>query len=205
MADSSLKKDEEEVVVIFVKWKTVGGKRIYASSYGLKAFRLEIPRSKYRGQCKLTSDSGWLPESLVFFQLYIDQKLSDGGLNMKQESSSQLTEDLKLLLRIPPRVPSEAISIVAERYAAILAPERKHISRIFTDSEMRAIQQACKDMKWSPWSIIGGVLATIRITSNEMLYAFNVDRAALESKLSGLSHVQQFALIEMIEEFWENN
>jgi hypothetical protein len=42
-------KKNEEVVVIFVPWITKGGKRIYASSYGKKAFRLEIPRSKYRG------------------------------------------------------------------------------------------------------------------------------------------------------------
>ena len=39
----------DDVIVIFVKWITRGGKRIYASSYGLKAFRLEIPKSKYRG------------------------------------------------------------------------------------------------------------------------------------------------------------
>ncbi len=38
-----------DVVVIFVKWITVKGKRIYASSCGKKAFRLEIPRDKYRG------------------------------------------------------------------------------------------------------------------------------------------------------------
>ena len=38
-----------DVVVIYVKYITVRGKRIYASSYGLKAFRLEIPREKYRG------------------------------------------------------------------------------------------------------------------------------------------------------------
>lgn len=41
-----LKKDD--VVVIFVKWITIKGKRVYASKYGKKAFRLEIPREKYR-------------------------------------------------------------------------------------------------------------------------------------------------------------
>jgi len=40
---------KDDKVVIFVKWITRNGKRIYASSYGLKAFRLEIPKSKYRG------------------------------------------------------------------------------------------------------------------------------------------------------------
>lgn len=41
--------NEKDIVVLFVKYITRNGHRIYASSYGLKAFRLEIPRSKYRG------------------------------------------------------------------------------------------------------------------------------------------------------------
>jgi len=41
--------NEKPVVVIYVKWITRNGKRIYASQYGLKAFRLEIPADKYRG------------------------------------------------------------------------------------------------------------------------------------------------------------
>ena len=38
-----------DTVTIFVKFITRNGKRIYASSYGLKAFKLEIPKSRYRG------------------------------------------------------------------------------------------------------------------------------------------------------------
>ena len=38
---------KNDIVVIYVKYITRNGKRIYASTYGLKAFRLEIPRSKY--------------------------------------------------------------------------------------------------------------------------------------------------------------
>jgi hypothetical protein len=38
-----------DIVVIYTPYITRGGKRIYASAYGLKAFRLEIPRDKYRG------------------------------------------------------------------------------------------------------------------------------------------------------------
>lgn len=40
----------QDVVVIFVKWITRNGRRVYASEYGLKAFRLEIPADKYRPQ-----------------------------------------------------------------------------------------------------------------------------------------------------------
>ena len=39
---------QKTIVVIYVKWITRGGRRIYASQYGLRAFRLEIPREKYR-------------------------------------------------------------------------------------------------------------------------------------------------------------
>lgn len=38
---------KKDVEIINVKYITRNGKRIYASTYGLKAFRLEIPRSKY--------------------------------------------------------------------------------------------------------------------------------------------------------------
>jgi hypothetical protein len=41
--------NKNDIVVIYVKYITRGGKRIFASQYGLKAFRLEIPREKYRG------------------------------------------------------------------------------------------------------------------------------------------------------------
>jgi len=37
-----------DIVIIYTKWITVKGKRLYASKYGKKAFRLEIPRTKYR-------------------------------------------------------------------------------------------------------------------------------------------------------------
>lgn len=38
-----------DTVVIYRPFITVKGKRIYASQVGLKVFRLEIPRDKYRG------------------------------------------------------------------------------------------------------------------------------------------------------------
>jgi hypothetical protein len=39
---------KNDVIIIYTKWITVKGKRLYASTYGKKAFRLEIPRNKYR-------------------------------------------------------------------------------------------------------------------------------------------------------------
>jgi hypothetical protein len=43
-----MKNVKDDVVVIYVKWITIKGKRVYASHFGKKAFRLEIPRDKYR-------------------------------------------------------------------------------------------------------------------------------------------------------------
>ena len=37
-------------IVIFTKWITKNGKRIYASQYGLKAFKLVIPQNKYKAR-----------------------------------------------------------------------------------------------------------------------------------------------------------
>ena len=38
----------EEYVIIYTPYITVKGRRIYASSYGLKVFKLAIPKDKYR-------------------------------------------------------------------------------------------------------------------------------------------------------------
>lgn len=37
----------EENVFIYTPYVTIKGKRIYASRYGLKAFKLSIPRDRY--------------------------------------------------------------------------------------------------------------------------------------------------------------
>ena len=44
----SMKTIKAGYIVIYTPYITRNGKRIYASSYGKKAFRLEIPIDKYR-------------------------------------------------------------------------------------------------------------------------------------------------------------
>lgn len=41
---------EEEYIVIYTAYITQNGKRIWAWQHGLKAFRLEIPLSKYKAR-----------------------------------------------------------------------------------------------------------------------------------------------------------
>lgn len=38
----------EEYIIIYTPCITVKGRRIFASNYGLKVFRLEIPKDKYK-------------------------------------------------------------------------------------------------------------------------------------------------------------
>ena len=38
----------EEFIIIYTPYITIKGKRIFASSYGLKTFRLCIPKDKYK-------------------------------------------------------------------------------------------------------------------------------------------------------------
>ena len=38
----------EEYIIIYTPYITIKGKRIYARSYGLKAFKLRIPKDRYK-------------------------------------------------------------------------------------------------------------------------------------------------------------
>lgn len=123
---------------------------------------------------------------------------------MGKKTSIYLTDDVRVLLRCPPRGPSEAVGIVAERYAALLAPEKKRLDALFSAGEWNAMRNACNGTVWIPGSIRGGVLADIQDSVDNDITRFGADRAVLEKKLGELTPVQQFALVEMIEEWWEN-
>jgi len=123
---------------------------------------------------------------------------------MGKKTSIYLTDDVRALLRCPPRGPSEAVGIVAERYAALLAPEKKRLDALFTAEEWNAMRNACNGTVWIPGSIRGGVLADIQDSIDDEITRFGANRPAIEKKLAGLTTAQQFALVEMIEEWWEN-
>ena len=49
MGGLNMKKRDKNMIVIYRSFMTLkNGKRIYASSYGKKAFRIEIPADKFR-------------------------------------------------------------------------------------------------------------------------------------------------------------
>lgn len=121
---------------------------------------------------------------------------------MGKKSSIYLSDEIKAKLRVPPRGQSAAVSATIERYDALLAPEIKRLAALFSGAEWNAMRNACNGTAWTAASIRGGVLADIQDSLDDEIESFGADRAALEGKLAALTVGQQFALVEMIEEFW---
>ena len=63
----------EEYIIIYSPFITVKGKRIFASSYGLKAFRLRIPKSRYVKIKKRFQVSTLRPFLHAIQSLFVDQ------------------------------------------------------------------------------------------------------------------------------------
>jgi hypothetical protein len=122
---------------------------------------------------------------------------------MSKKTSIYLTDDVSALLRCPPRGPSEAVGIIAERYTALLEPEKRRLAALFTEGEWNAMRNACNGTAWTAAAIRGGVLADIQDSMDIEIESFGAFRDKIELKLVALTSAQQFALVEMIEEWWE--
>ena len=122
---------------------------------------------------------------------------------MGKKTSIYLTDEIRAKLHSPPRGPSQAIAEIAERYEAIIAPEKRRLEVFFAPEEWNAMRNACNGTLWTAATMRGGVLADIEDSLDGELDAFGVSRSALENKLRTLSLTAQFALVELIEEFWE--
>lgn len=123
---------------------------------------------------------------------------------MGKKSSIYLSADLSAKLRVPPRGPSKAVSATIDRYYALIASERKRLEAVFTAEEWWAMRNACNGTWWEPAEAIrGGVLANIQDSLDIEITEYGAERKKLEAKLAELSVVGQFALVEMIEEYWE--
>lgn len=123
---------------------------------------------------------------------------------MGTKSSIYLSDEIKAKLRVPPRGPSSAVSATIARYDTLLEPEKRRLGGLFSEAEWNAMRGACNGTIWEPAGTIrGGVLANVQDSLDEELEAFGADRQALEAKLAALTVAQQFALVEMIEAWWE--
>lgn len=124
---------------------------------------------------------------------------------MGVKSSIYLTDEIKAKLRVPPRGPSAAVSATISRYDALLEPEKRRLASLFGEAEWNAMRNACNGTCWEPAGTIrGGVLADIQDSLDGELDMYGADRDALEAKLTALTVAQQFALVEMIEAWWES-
>lgn len=126
---------------------------------------------------------------------------------MSNKTSIYLGAEMRRMLRVPPRGPSAAVSATIERYDALLAPERKRLEALFDEGEWNAMRNASASTAWGAKeqqrAIRDGVLHQIQDSLDDEITSYGADRATLEGKLAALTVVQQYALVEMLETYWE--
>lgn len=121
------------------------------------------------------------------------------------KTSFYVSEVLKERLRLgPDRGLSMAANRAVDRYYAMVDAERKRLGEIFSEGEWNAMRNAASGTIWEPAEIIrNGMLAEIQDSLDEELEMYGADRKTLEKKILGLTISQQYALVEMIEEWWD--
>ena len=124
---------------------------------------------------------------------------------MTKKTSVYITDKIRRLLRLEPygsRSPSAIVSTIADRYTLLISIGQKKLQTIFTDEEFAAMCNACSATDWTPATTVrAGVLINVEDTNEAEL--LNVDKKKLIEKLSVLSPLEQFALVEKIEAYWD--
>jgi hypothetical protein len=108
-----------------------------------------------------------------------------------------------------------AVSATIERYYAITHPEKGRLRTLFTEAEWKLLFFVCRDIvtydserasfhpNWNAGAIRGGVLSKIQDCIDDEFKSHKVDRKGIELKLSNMTVLQQYAIVEVIEEYWE--
>jgi hypothetical protein len=132
-----------------------------------------------------------------------------------KKTSVYLTKPTSEMLRCPPRGVSTAVSATIERYYAITHPEKGRLRTLFTEAEWKLLFFVCRDIvtydserasfhpNWNAGAIRGGVLSKIQDCIDDEFKSHKVDRKGIELKLSNMTVLQQYAIVEVIEEYWE--
>ena len=120
------------------------------------------------------------------------------------KTSFYLSKDLEKKLRLTPeRGLSMAANRAIDRYYAMCDAEKAKLEKLFSDGEWNTIRNSSNGTIWEPAAVIrNGVLSQIQDTTNEELELYGADRRKLEEKLLKMTISQQFALVEMLEEWW---
>ncbi len=118
---------------------------------------------------------------------------------MGKKTSVYLKDEFIDKLRVQRRGPSEAITTIIARYTYLINTEKRKLNSIFSVDEFLAMKAICQG-SLTPGEIRGGVLNIVNDAPNEEIEKYGANKIILESKLASLSIVQQFALVEAIEE-----
>lgn len=119
-----------------------------------------------------------------------------------RKTSVYIKEDLQKALHIEPygwRGASGAVNMVADRYTTLIKAGEKKVNGIFTEKEFDAIFNVCRDKKWIPAAVVRtGALAMVQDAEDSEL--LGADKEELIKKLSALTPLEAFALVELIEQ-----
>ena len=96
-----------------------------------------------------------------------------------------------------PRGLSAALTLVADRYYALMIREVNYLRGLFTEGERNLMLNNALSTIYEPAdSIPGAVLADTEDEADGIYKYYGVDRTALLAKLRGLNLGQQFALVD---------
>jgi len=96
---------------------------------------------------------------------------------------------------------SSAITVIVDRYAELMAIERRELRKLFSQEEVNIMLNNALSTIYEPAGIVAGaVLADTEDEIESQFEFFEVDRDVLLAKLRGLNVGQQFALVDWLEE-----
>jgi hypothetical protein len=96
---------------------------------------------------------------------------------------------------------SSAITVIVDRYAELMAIERRELRKLFSQEEINIMLNNALSTCYEPAGIVAGaVLADTEDEIESQFEFFEVDRDVLLAKLRGLNVGQQFALVDWLEE-----
>ena len=94
-------------------------------------------------------------------------------------------------------------AILADRYKMLLANERDSLLSLFTEHEWELLRAVFVGVEFKTENDIrDGVLHLIKDALDIEFNQMKVSRTQIEGKLQSLTIIQQFALVEELENFW---
>ena len=120
------------------------------------------------------------------------------------KTSFYLSKKIESKLRITPeRRLSATISTVIDRYVSIMDHEKKKLLKYFTIEEWNTLYSVCTGTIFDSTSIRRSVLINLQDSMDYEIKDFGANKKYLEDKLQSLELVQDYALVELIEEWWD--